>query len=209
MAADHDSDVIMCFQSMWLSGINKHKQIDDVGIWWSLWGPGRRLASHLETWTVTLVFPGTRTAPLGLRWYFLAPWDPQDGWVTTKGNAGKVFTEAVTNYYTVVQEVDMRRQLSSSSDVEIVRGLSAGENFEVLEGPKVEKAASEMRAKARVASGHGWYKLEKFSLAVNRGSPRLALNGRPRISIGQAIRPNSRTRLKLVSQHVNNIESGQ
>jgi len=84
--------------------------------------------------------------------------DGKIGWITTRGSAGKVFAEAVTNLYIVQEEIDLQRELSSKEGVDIVRGLAVGETFQVLEGPKAEKTPVEMRAKVRAASDGsiGW-----------------------------------------------------
>lgn len=84
--------------------------------------------------------------------------DGKVGWITTRGSAGKVFAEAVTNVYVVLRESDLQKQVSSKDGVDVVRSLAVGETFQVVEGPKVEKTPVEMRANVRAVSdgSTGW-----------------------------------------------------
>lgn len=74
--------------------------------------------------------------------------DGLEGWLTTKGNAGTVYAEASSKHYTIVQEVALQSRFQSVG-AEAVRQLAAGEIVQVMEGPKEEAVAPEVRAKVR------------------------------------------------------------
>merc|ERR1712019_302690 len=82
--------------------------------------------------------------------------DGKEGWITTRGNAGTVYAEAATKYYSVKKEVELQKKFQSDS--ESSRKMDIGETFQLLEGPRDEKAVPEVRAKVRcVKDGSiGW-----------------------------------------------------
>jgi len=79
------------------------------------------------------------------------------GWITTQGNAGTVFAATIPNYYSVLKEVHMNKKFHPEG-ADVVRKAEVGETFQILEGPKEEKALPESRIKVRAASDgvEGW-----------------------------------------------------
>eukprot|EP00927_Polykrikos_kofoidii_P059005 TRINITY_DN5399_c0_g2_i3.p1 TRINITY_DN5399_c0_g2~~TRINITY_DN5399_c0_g2_i3.p1 ORF type:complete len:1960 (+),score=510.81 TRINITY_DN5399_c0_g2_i3:78-5957(+) len=84
--------------------------------------------------------------------------DSKTGWIATKGNAGTTFMEAANKFYSVVKQVDLHKKFPSGDDAEVVRTLSEGESFQVIEGPREETSAPEVRVKVRAVtdSACGW-----------------------------------------------------
>jgi len=82
--------------------------------------------------------------------------DGKPGWITTKGSAGTVFAEATTKYYSV--QIECSVQKTPKSDAESLKTLKVGETFELLERPKEEKAAPQVRIKCRAVKDSivGW-----------------------------------------------------
>merc|ERR1719356_1346291 len=83
--------------------------------------------------------------------------DGKEGWLTTKGNAGTVYAEAMTKYYSVKKEAQLEKRFQSAG-AEAIRTMEVGETFQLLEGPRDEKAAPETRVKVRCVSDGkvGW-----------------------------------------------------
>merc|ERR1719221_1136014 len=79
------------------------------------------------------------------------------GWITTTGNAGTVFAATLPKYYSVLKEVQVNRKFQPEG-ADVVRKVEVGEAFQILEGPKEEKASTESRLKVRAASDglEGW-----------------------------------------------------
>merc|ERR1712048_291682 len=92
--------------------------------------------------------------------------DGKDGWVTVKGNAGTVYAEAVAKYYSVLKEVQLEKRFESAG-AESIRKMEVGETFQILEGPRDEKAPPEMRAKVRCSDGSvGWVSKKAGAIKV-------------------------------------------
>lgn len=87
--------------------------------------------------------------------------DLKEGWITTKGNAGTVYAKASGTMYKVAKAHALQKGFSSGKS-EAVRQIEAGEAFQVLEGPREEKFAAEVRVKGRaLADGSvGWITLK-------------------------------------------------
>jgi len=87
--------------------------------------------------------------------------DDKEGWVTIKGNAGTVYAEASSKYYSILKETPITKAFPSESS-EKVRMLEAGEPFQVMEGPKEEKFAPANRAKVSALKDGavGWITLK-------------------------------------------------
>jgi len=83
--------------------------------------------------------------------------DGLQGWMTIKGNAGTVYAEEATKHYTVLLNTPLHRVFSSEG-ADLVRQLSEGEAFEVLEGPTSEKFDDVNRTKCLAVSDGaiGW-----------------------------------------------------
>merc|ERR1712187_239809 len=83
--------------------------------------------------------------------------DGKDGWITLKGNAGTVYAEAATKYYSVKKETQLEKKFPSAG-AESIRNMEVGETFQLIEGPREEKAQPETRAKVRCFSDGtvGW-----------------------------------------------------
>merc|ERR1712050_402344 len=79
------------------------------------------------------------------------------GWITTTGNAGTVFAATLPKYYSVLKEVQVNKKYQPEG-ADVVRKVEVGETFQVLEGPKEEKASPESRIKVRAMSDgvEGW-----------------------------------------------------
>eukprot|EP00929_Paragymnodinium_shiwhaense_P014394 TRINITY_DN1222_c0_g1_i1.p1 TRINITY_DN1222_c0_g1~~TRINITY_DN1222_c0_g1_i1.p1 ORF type:complete len:2051 (-),score=956.61 TRINITY_DN1222_c0_g1_i1:88-6240(-) len=84
--------------------------------------------------------------------------DGKLGWITTRGNAGTVFAEAATKYYKVVRECPLQKKPNSATETDTVRKLKEDETFELLERPKEEKQAPQVRIKVRAVKDNavGW-----------------------------------------------------
>jgi len=80
--------------------------------------------------------------------------DDKEGWITAKGNKGTTYAEATKKQYNVVKEV----ALETAPNKKEVRKLEAGETFQILEGPKSERAPAESYIKVRCLSDDktGW-----------------------------------------------------
>merc|ERR1739845_172975 len=72
----------------------------------------------------------------------------KEGWVTLKGNAGTVYAEQSTKHYKVLRETSLTKTMKSAGADEI-RKLEVDEALEVLEGPKDETFAPEVRVKCK------------------------------------------------------------
>merc|ERR1712048_1424755 len=70
--------------------------------------------------------------------------DGKQGWITVKGNAGTVFAEAATKYYSVLKEVQLEKRFQTGG-AEAIRKMEVDETFQLLEGPKDEKAPPEVK----------------------------------------------------------------
>merc|ERR1712183_1042703 len=83
--------------------------------------------------------------------------DGKEGWITLKGNAGTIFAELTPNVYTVLKDVNVYKRHGGGSD-DVVGKLAVGESFQVLEGPKQDKAEAERRIKVRASRDKavGW-----------------------------------------------------
>eukprot|EP00927_Polykrikos_kofoidii_P065794 TRINITY_DN61510_c0_g1_i1.p1 TRINITY_DN61510_c0_g1~~TRINITY_DN61510_c0_g1_i1.p1 ORF type:complete len:2086 (-),score=507.96 TRINITY_DN61510_c0_g1_i1:169-6426(-) len=83
--------------------------------------------------------------------------DGKEGWISTKGNAGTIFAEVTNKYYSVLDDVQLHTAFSSE-EAKVVRTLTAGEKFQVVEGPKEETVAPEERFKVCALSDRavGW-----------------------------------------------------
>merc|ERR1712232_37124 len=79
------------------------------------------------------------------------------GWITTQGNAGTVFAATIPKYYSVLKEVEANKKYQPEG-ADVIRKLEVGETFQIMEGPKEEKASPESRIKVRAASDgvEGW-----------------------------------------------------
>ena len=79
-----------------------------------------------------------------------------EGWVTAKGNAGRVYCEESCKTYNITKEVVLQK--SFQSDSAEVRVLVLGEAIVLLEGPKEETTELVMRLKGRVVTDGriGW-----------------------------------------------------
>merc|ERR1712187_288504 len=87
--------------------------------------------------------------------------DDKTGWITTKGNAGTMYAEPTTKYFTVKSEVNLEKRMQTAG-AEAIRKLEVGETRQVLEAPKVEKVPHDMRVKVRCLSDKqvGWVQLK-------------------------------------------------
>jgi len=87
--------------------------------------------------------------------------DGVDGWVSVKGNQGKVFlTETAKPFLQCLKDVALEKDfLSGSADV---RSVKAEEVLEVLEGPRKENLGSVMRIRGKATddSKTGWITLK-------------------------------------------------
>jgi len=88
--------------------------------------------------------------------------DDQVGWITVKGNAGTTFAEASAKHFCILKEVPLTKKFPTSSAGEEVRVLAKGEAMQVLEGPKEEQYAPEVRVKVKaLGDGQvGWMTLK-------------------------------------------------
>merc|ERR1712050_753458 len=86
--------------------------------------------------------------------------DGKEGWVTTKGNAGTVYAEPSAKHYSVLREMPLQKGHPSRTS-ETVRQLEVGEALEVLEKPKPEQFAPEVRIKGKAVTdgATGWLTL--------------------------------------------------
>jgi len=84
--------------------------------------------------------------------------DGKEGWITTKGNAGTVYAEVASKYYSVLKEVPLQKKFSTEDAGETVRELAVGEALNLLEGPKKEPTPAQVRVKVRAVSDGaiGW-----------------------------------------------------
>jgi len=87
--------------------------------------------------------------------------DDQEGWVTTKGNAGTVYASSSSKHYCILQDTPLQKKLSSSSS-ETIRELAKGEMMQSLEEPKEESCPPEVRIKCKAVSDGavGWITLK-------------------------------------------------
>lgn len=91
--------------------------------------------------------------------------DDTVGWITVKGNAGTVYAEKSTKHFCVLQDVSMRKKFPSAFAGEEVRMLKKGEAIQVLEGPKEETYAAEVRLRVKAPDGSvGWVTLGNKNL---------------------------------------------
>jgi hypothetical protein len=93
----------------------------------------------------------------------LAKKDGVKGWVTSKGNAGTIYAEQTTKYFTVTKEVDLQKAFKSVDvQAETVRTLEVGEALQITDGPKDEKVPQAVRVKVRAVSDGsvGWTSLK-------------------------------------------------
>lgn len=83
--------------------------------------------------------------------------DGQEGWVTTKGNAGTVYASESTRHYTMLRATPLQTSFKSLGAVDI-RELAEGEAVEILESPKDEKPEEVARLQGRSLSDDavGW-----------------------------------------------------
>jgi len=88
--------------------------------------------------------------------------DHTRGWVTIKGNAGTVYAEESSKFYTLVNEIPLHKQFSSEKSA-VVRMLAKDETVEVTEGPKEEKFETVVRVRGRALSDGavGWLTTRK------------------------------------------------
>merc|ERR1712096_95684 len=77
--------------------------------------------------------------------------DDQEGWVTTKGNAGTHYLKVAKQLWTVERCLPLQNNFSSASASTICE-LNVGETLEVLDGPKEETIESSDRVKGRCLS---------------------------------------------------------
>lgn len=89
--------------------------------------------------------------------------DKVEGWITTKGNAGSVYMEKSTKFYSLKQATPLKKSMAGA---EVVRQMEAGEAFLVQEGPKAERTPPEHRIRVRALSDAvtGWITLSKKTL---------------------------------------------
>merc|ERR1712176_927717 len=83
--------------------------------------------------------------------------DGQEGWVTVKGNQGTPFLKSTEKpYMSSLSTAAMHEGFETTSAV--VRSLAAGETLELLEGPREESLAPEVRLHCRAAKdgAEGW-----------------------------------------------------
>lgn len=87
--------------------------------------------------------------------------DGVEGWITVKGNAGTVYVEPSSKYYSVLQEVELTKKFASQGS-ESVRTLKEGEAFLVLDGPREERFEPEKRVRVRAQRDQalGWISLK-------------------------------------------------
>eukprot|EP00418_Pyrodinium_bahamense_P041526 CAMPEP_0179209472 /NCGR_PEP_ID=MMETSP0796-20121207/104471_1 /TAXON_ID=73915 /ORGANISM="Pyrodinium bahamense, Strain pbaha01" /LENGTH=245 /DNA_ID=CAMNT_0020914431 /DNA_START=1 /DNA_END=737 /DNA_ORIENTATION=+ len=96
--------------------------------------------------------------------------DDQEGWVTTKGNAGTVYAAASSKHYCIVQEVPLQKKFATAS-TEVVRVLARDEMVLAVEDPKEEAFPPEVRVRGRAISDGavGWITVKDEN--VKRWSP--------------------------------------
>jgi len=84
--------------------------------------------------------------------------DGKKGWCTTKGNAGTVYAEVSSKYYSVLKEIPLQQKFPTEAAGDDVRMIAVGEALNVLEGPKVEPSPAQVRVKVRAAKDGavGW-----------------------------------------------------
>jgi hypothetical protein len=88
--------------------------------------------------------------------------DGAQGWISLRGNQGKVFLEETTKpFYTCLKDIPLEKEAKSSSDNSI-RQLKADEVFELIGGPCQEtlSSISRMRVKASQDGKVGWITLK-------------------------------------------------
>lgn len=92
--------------------------------------------------------------------------DETIGWITIKGNAGTVYAEASSKHYCVLHDVPLTKQFASDKNNEVVRTLAKGEAMQVLQGPKEETFAPEVRVKCKAMSDGlvGWLTVKVDSM---------------------------------------------
>jgi len=89
--------------------------------------------------------------------------DEQVGWITIKGNAGTVYAEASSKHFCVLQDMSLTKKFPSNNPGEEVRTVLKGEAMQVLEGPKEETYAPEVRVKVLATrdGATGWITVKK------------------------------------------------
>lgn len=87
--------------------------------------------------------------------------DSVEGWVSVKGNQGKVFLESVEKpFYQCLKDLPIEKDFDSGSAV--TRTVKADEVLELIEGPRKETLGSLMRIKGKAVSDGkiGWFTMK-------------------------------------------------
>lgn len=87
--------------------------------------------------------------------------DSAEGWVSMKGNQGKVFLEKTEKpFYHCLKDVVLQKDFTSGSAD--IRTIKAEEVMELLEGPRKEKLGSAMRLRGKASSDGktGWFTMK-------------------------------------------------
>lgn len=92
--------------------------------------------------------------------------DENAGWITIKGNAGTTYAVASTKHYNIVKDVPLQKLLNVNDSAQDVRKLEAGEAFELIEGPKNQKAPPAVRMKVKVLGDGavGWITMKQTNV---------------------------------------------
>lgn len=99
--------------------------------------------------------------------------DGQEGWITTKGNAGTVYASLSSRHYRILRAGSLHKGFSSAAGrAATLRRLAENEVFEVMEGPREETFAAEVRIMCRAVgdSAVGWVTVRGKNL--RKWSPR-------------------------------------
>lgn len=90
--------------------------------------------------------------------------DDEEGWVTTKGNQGTIFTEKVERHYICTEAHNLEARVAIGSDT--VRTLDVDEVFEALDVPKTElmEGVERMRGRSLTGDVDGWLTFSKQNL---------------------------------------------
>lgn len=93
----------------------------------------------------------------GMRRRFRACRDGREGWITTHGSQGTVYTKAATRHYVIQKEAPVHAGLSAESPV--VRVLMPGEAFAAFEDPKEVSGGEQLtfyKVRAVTDGAEGW-----------------------------------------------------
>jgi len=93
----------------------------------------------------------------GMRRRFRACRDGREGWITTHGSQGTVYTKAATKHYVIQKEAPVHAGLSAESPV--IRVLMPGEAFAAFEEPKEVSGGEQLtfyKVRAVTDGAEGW-----------------------------------------------------